>query len=211
MPRFDQILQIWDTALEESEMEDNDFSACTTWGVFQHTEMFLDKNTSRPVQGMTRTCAMLLDGVEERYAYPDLRKKAIEMNLEFAPDVILIEKKVSGHSLVQELRRKRLPVKAVLLSGSSGKGGREGDLVARANSASLMLEKGCIFYPPRPFAYAVMEECAKFPNGDHDDYVSTCAIAWMYMRRYHDLQLPDDEKDDISPWAWKKRPAKRYA
>lgn len=211
MPRFDQILQIWDTALEDDEMKDNDFSACTTWGTFDYTEQFLDKERGKPVTGETRTCLMLLDAVQERYAYPDLRKKAIELNLEFAPDLILIEKKVSGHSLVQELRKKRLPVKAVLLSGSSGRGGREGDLVARANSASLMLEKGCVWYPPRPFSYAVMEECSKFPNGDHDDYVSTCVIAWMYARRYYDLQLPDDEKDDVSPWAWKKRPAKRYA
>jgi predicted phage terminase large subunit-like protein len=223
MPRFDQLIQVWDTALEEGEMEDNDFSACTTWGIFQYTEQYRDNNRQqkllrpadfpeeKPVYGETRTSIMLLDAVQERYAYPDLRQKAIELNKEFAPDAILVEKKVSGHSLVQELRRKRLPVKAVLLSGSSGKGGREGDLVARANSASLMLEKGCVWYPPRPFAYAVMEECAKFPNGDHDDYVSSCVIAWMYARRYYDLQLPDDETDDIAPWAWKKRPAKRYA
>jgi predicted phage terminase large subunit-like protein len=209
MPRFDQIIQVWDTALEEEEQDD--FSACTTWGTFSYTEQFMDKNTGKPVLGQTRTSIMLLDAVQERYSYPDLRKKAIEMNLEFAPNLILIEKKVSGHSLIQELRKKRLPIKGVKLSGSSGKQGKEGDLVARANSASLMLEKGCVWYPPRPFSYAVMEECSKFPNGDHDDYVSTCVIVWMYARRYHDLQLPDDERDDVSPWAWKKLPAKRYA
>lgn len=209
MPRFDQIIQVWDTALEEGEQDD--FSACTTWGTFLHTEQFLDAATGKPVLGQTRTCMMLLDAVEERYAYPDLRKKALELHVEFAPDVILVEKKVSGHSLVQELRKKRLPVKAVKLTGSSGRGGGEGDLVARANSASLMLEKGCVWYAPRPYAYAVIEECAKFPNGDHDDLVSTACIAWMYARRYHDLQLPDDERDEVSPWAWKRRPAKRYA
>jgi phage terminase large subunit-like protein len=220
LPRFDQIIQVWDTALEESEQAD--FSACTTWGTFSYTDQYLEKKQHRPpdwpkdqekpVLGETRTCMMLLDAVQERYAYPDLRQKAIDLNQEFAPDVILIEKKVSGHSLLQELRRKRLPVKGLLLSGSSGRGGGQGDLVARANSASLLLEKGCIWYPPRPYAYAVIEEASKFPNGDHDDYVSTCCMAWMYARRYHDLQLPDDERDDISPWAWKKRaPAKRYA
>jgi hypothetical protein len=75
-----------------------------------------------------------------------------------------------------------------------------------------MLEKGCIWYPIRPFSYAVREECSKFPNGDNDDYVSTCVIAWQYARRYSDLQLPDDERDEFNPWAWKKRPpVKRYA
>lgn len=209
LPHFDRIVQIWDTALEEGEQDD--FSACTTWGTFKYTEVYLDKTLGRPVQGETRTCAMLLDAVKERYAYPDLRAKAIQLNKDFAPHDILIEKKVSGHSLIQELRKKRLPVKAVKLSGSSGRGGGEGDLVARAHSSSLMLEKGCVWYPPRPYAYAVIDECSGFPNADHDDYVSTVVIALMWLRRFHDLQLPDDERDEISPWAWKKRPQKRYA
>jgi len=209
MPRFDTIFQVWDTALEEEEQDD--FWACTTWGTFNHTEQFLDKATGKPVTGSTRVCMMLLDAVEERYSYPDGRQKAIDLNQEFAPDLILVEKKVSGHALIQELRKKRLPVKALKLTGSSGRGGREGDLVARANSASLMLEKGNVFYPPRPFSYAVMEECSKFPLGDHDDYVSSCTMAWMYARRYYDLQLPDDERDEISPWAWKQRKKIRYA
>jgi predicted phage terminase large subunit-like protein len=212
MPRFDEVIQVWDTAFEEDEIEDNDFSARTTWGIFQYTEVTIDPNLGRPVQGATRTCAMLIDALEERMEYPKLRDTAIEGNNQFEPDRILIEKKSSGHSLIQELRKKRLPVRAVKLDGSAtGQDGRQGDLVARANSASLMLEKGCIFYPPRPFAYSVIDECAKFPNGDHDDYVSTVVIALMYMRRYHDLELPDDEKDEISPWRWKQRPRKRYA
>jgi predicted phage terminase large subunit-like protein len=208
MPRFDQIIQVWDTALEEKEQDD--FWACTTWGTFSYTEQYMDPNLGRPVNGSTRTCAMLLDAVKERYSYPDGRAKAIELNQQFEPHLILIEKKVSGHALIQELRKKNLPVKGVKLSGSGG-GGREGDLVARANAASLMLEKGCIWYPPRAFAYAVIDECAKFPLGDHDDYVSSCAMAWMYLRRFWDLELPDDERDDVSPWTWKQRPKKRYA
>jgi phage terminase large subunit-like protein len=209
MPKFTEIIQVWDTALEEDEQDD--YSACTTWGLFQYTEQFWDAELKRPVQGSTRKCAMMLDAFKEHLAYPDLRKKAIELNNDFAPDPILIEKKVSGHSLLQELRRKSLPVKAVTLDGSAGKGRQQGDLVARAHSASLMLEKGCIFYPPRPFAYKVIEEASKFPNAEHDDFVSTLVIAWMYLRRYHDLQLPDDETDEIAPWSWKKLPGKKYA
>lgn len=209
MPRFSEIIQVWDTAFEEEE--EDDYSARTTWGLFDHQELYWDTELKRPVAGQRRVCAMLLDAFQERLAYPDLRAAAIESNKEFAPDWILVEKKASGHSLVQELRKKRLPVKAVTLAGSSGKPGKQGDLIARAHPASLMLEKGCIFYPPRPFAYKVIEEASKFPNGDHDDYVSTLVMAWMYMRRYHDLQLPDDERDEISPWAWKRMPKKRYA
>ena len=209
MPRFDEIIQVWDTAFEEDE--EADFSARTTWGLFRYTEQFMDKTLGRPVTGTTRTCAMLLDAWQDRPSYPELREEAIKANLDFAPDWILVEKKASGHSLLQELRKKNLPMKAVTLSGSGGKPGKQGDLVARAHPASLMLEKGCIFYPPRPFSYKVLEEASKFPNGDHDDFVSTLVIAFMYMRRYHDLQLPDDERDEIAPWAWKRTPQKRYA
>lgn len=209
MPQFNEVIQVWDTALEEDE--EADFSACTTWGLWNYTEVFMDERAGHPVPGQVRTVAMLIHAYQERLEYPDLRERAIEFNRDFAPDWILIEKKVSGHSLVQELRRKRLPVKAVKLAGSGGRKGTAGDLIPRAKSASLMLEKGCIFYPPKPFAYAVIDEASKFPNGDHDDYVSTCAMAWMYMRKYHDLTLPDDERDEISPWAWKKTRAKRYA
>jgi phage terminase large subunit-like protein len=211
LPRFSEIIQVWDTAFEEDE--EADFSACTTWGVFSHKEIFWDTELKRQMPGTTRTCLMLLDAFQERFSYPDMRARAIQANAEFAPDYVLIEKKASGHSLVQELKKKHVPVKAVGLAGSAGgKSRRQGDLIARAHEASLMLEKGCIWYPIRPFSYAVREECAKFPNGDHDDYVSTCVIAWQYARKYSDLQLPDDERDEINPWAWKKRPPiKRYA
>jgi len=211
MPRFDEIIQVWDTAFEEDEVEDNDFSARTTWGLFKYTEQYLDPNLGRPVNGATRTCAMLLDAFQERMEYPKLRDEAIRAYNDFQPDRVLIEKKASGHSLIQELKKKRLPVKAVMLDGSAGRGGKSGDLVARANSASLMLEKQCVWYPPRAFAYEVIDNCAKFPNADHDDYVSTVVIALMYMRRYSDLEIPDDEKDEISPWSWKQRPRRRYA
>lgn len=209
MPKFTEIIQVYDTALEESE--ESDFTARTTWGIFNYTEQYFDDRLGKPVTGSTRPCMMLLDALEERLAYPDLRAEAIKSNDEFAPDWILIEKKVSGHSLIQELRRKHLPVKAVKLAGSSGRGGGSGDLIARAHAASLMLEKGSVWYTPRAWAYKVIDECSLFPNGDFDDYVSTCVIAWMYARRYLDLQLPDDEREEISPWAWKRAAIKRYA
>lgn len=209
MPRFREILQVYDTAFEPDE--EADFSARTTWGIFEHAEQLWDENLQRPVVGKSRTCAMLLDSWRDRVGFPELREECIEANIAFAPDVILIEKKASGHSLVQELKRKRLPVKAVNLAGSAGRKGVSGDLVTRAHSSSLMLEKGCIWYPPRRFAYDVIEEASKFPNADHDDWVSTLVMAWMYMRRYWDLELPDDERDEISPWAWKQVPRKLYA
>ena len=209
MPRFSEIIQVYDTAFEESQ--ENDYSARTTWGIFNHRDQLWDERAKRPVFGPTRVSAMLLDAWRDRVGFPELREEVIQANTDFAPEAILIEKKASGHSLIQELRRKHLPVKAVSLSGSAGRKGVSGDLVARAHEASLMLEKGCIWYPPRQFAYTVIEEASKFPNGEHDDFVATLVIAWMYMRRYLDLELPDDERDEIRPWEWKRKAVKRYA
>ena len=209
LPEFFEIIQVWDTAFEEDE--EADFSARTTWGIFNYVESEKDEygNTKAGIQ---RTSAMLLDMLEERLEYPELRKAAIQANDDFAPDWVLVEKKASGHSLIQELRRKRVPIKAVGLSGSGGgRSRRQGDLIARAHEASLMLEKGCIWHPPRSWAIKVIDHCAEFPNGDHDDICSTVVIALQYMRRFYDLTLPDDEDaEEINPWAWEKR-ARRYA
>ncbi len=209
MPRFREIVQVYDTAFEPDE--ENDYSARTTWGIFDHHEQIWDEKLERPVGGQTRVSAMLLDAWHERVAFPELREEALRANVDFAPDVILVEKKASGHSLIQELRRKGLPVKAVSLSGSAGRKGVSGDLITRAHEASLMLEKGCIWHPPRQFAYDVIAEASTFPNGEHDDWVATLVIAWMYARRYLDLELPDDERDELHPWEWKRIPPKRYA
>lgn len=211
MPVFSEIIQVYDTAFEEDE--EADFTCRTTWGMFTHQEVFMDQRTRKPIQGKTRTCMMLLDSMLEKLAYPELREEAIKGNDEFAPDKILVEKKASGHSLIQELRKKHLPVVAVKLAGSSGRGRGQGDLIARAHEASLMLERGCVWYPPRRFALEVIEKSSKFPNGPPGsrDIVSTLVIAFQYARRFLDLEFPDDEKDEISPWAWRKSPRKRYA
>lgn len=206
LPEFMEIIQVYDTAFEEEE--ESDFTARTTWGIFSYTESERDKHGTLR-DGQQRICAMLLDMLEEKLNYPDLREEVIQSNEDFGPTWILIEKKSSGHSLIQELRKKRLPVRAVGLAGSGGRKGKQGDLIARAHESSLMLEKGCIFYVPRSWSYKTIEHCAKFPVGEHDDITSTVTMALQYMRKFYDLTLPDDESGvEINPFAWKK--VRRY-
>jgi predicted phage terminase large subunit-like protein len=203
MPDFFEVILVYDTAFEKDE--EADFSAMTAWGLFTYMESEKGPD-GRIKEGIQRTSAMLLDMMEERLEYPELRAHAIQANIDYNPDWVLIEKKASGHSLIQELKRKRIPIKAVGLAGSGGRGRRQGDLIARAHEASLMLQKGCIWYPPRKWAYHVIDHAAKFPNGDHDDITSTLVIAWQYMRKYYDLTLPDDEpEDEINPFDWQQR------
>jgi hypothetical protein len=42
----------------------------------------------------------------------------------------------------------------------------------------------------------VVEECAAFPHGDHDDYVDSTTQALMRIRQGGLIRHPEDEKDE---------------
>lgn len=178
LPEFEQIITVYDSAFETDE--ENDFTARTTWGLFTHS-------TSGRQQDETLH-AMLLERYNERVEFPDLKTEALGHQNDWNPDYTLIEKKASGHSLIQELRRTGVPVRPVL-PGSD-------DKVFRAHMVADILKSGRVWYIPRNWAYEVIQQCAKFPNGEHDDLVDTCVMAWAYMRRMNMIELPDDEKED---------------
>lgn len=177
LPEFEQIISIYDTAFETEE--ENDFTARTTWGLFRYSE------TGRASE--ERVCAMMLERLNDRLEFPDLKAEAIGHHNDWKPDVTLIEKKASGHSLIQELRRAGVPIKGVL-PGSK-------DKVYRAHMVSPILESGRIWYIPRKWAYEVIHQCAKFPTGEHDDLVDTVVMLMAYIRRMNLIELPDDESD----------------
>jgi predicted phage terminase large subunit-like protein len=180
LPEFHEIIQSYDTAFEEEEQDS--FTVRSTWGLFWHQEMIQAKSGKIGL-GKERIGAILLERMKQRLGYPDLRDAALESNEIWKPDRILIEKKASGHDLIKELRRKKLPIIAVKILG---------DLVYRAHMCALPLEKGCVFYLPRNWSMDLIEECAKFPNVDFNDQVSSTTIALQYMRKYLDLKIPDE-------------------
>jgi len=57
------------------------------------------------------------------------------------------------------------------------------DKHARVNSVAPMFESGMIWAPEQKFAEEVIEECASFPFGDHDDLVDTTTQAIMRFRQ----------------------------
>lgn len=184
LPEVVEVLQAYDTAFEQNEQDS--YTVRTTWGLFEHSE------TIRGPNGVTRQTdprinAILLERKKWRPTFGEMRDDAEEANDLWKPDRILVEKKASGHSLIQELRRKDLPIRAVKVFG---------DLVYRAHMSSLPLEKGAIWYITRNWAKDLIEECAKFPNVDFNDQVSSCTIAWQYMRRYMDLQIEDEDDNE---------------
>lgn len=170
------ILQSWDTAFEVGQ--ENDYSARTTWGVFEHeTEVGV------------RACLFLLERWKEKVEFPELRRLAREVYIEWQPDKVLIEKKASGQSLIQELRRNKIPVHA-------WNPDKYGSKLLRTHAASVVFEQGCVFYPDKPWAQEVIDECAKFPKGAHDDLHDCTIQAALWLRRTYHLELMDEDDEE---------------
>jgi predicted phage terminase large subunit-like protein len=191
-PKCQFVISIYDTAFEEGE--EDDYTARTTWGIFWHEEPVPEeggtkrKPGDRGVKG--RYCAVLLERLKKRLAFPDLRTEAREHYDTYKPDVVAVEKKASGHSLLQELRRAKVPVRAIKADKSK---------LARANAAAIVFEQGCMFYMDRRWAEEVIDECASatFKKGDPgNDIPDTVVHAAMYLRRTYHLQLPEDVDED---------------
>ena len=174
-PPFNYIIQSYDTAF--SKKETADYSAITTWAVFEHEE-----------DGQPNI--ILLDAKRVRFDFPELKRLAWEEYKFWEPDCILIEAKASGTPLTQELRRMGIPVTAY--SPSRGQ-----DKVARMNSVAPIFESGMVWLPEETFADEVREECAAFPYGDHDDYVDSMTMALMRFRQGGFLSLHEDYKDEV--------------
>ena len=177
MPPLEHVIQSYDTAFLKKESAD--YSAITTWGVF------------RPDQDSPPNL-ILLDAVKERLEFPDLRKKAMEQYRYWNPETVIIESKASGLPLTYELRKMGIPV--INFTPSRGN-----DKHARVNACAPIFESGQIWAPDMKFAEEVVEECASFPYGDHDDLVDSTTQAVMRFRQGGFISLPDDEKEDSIP------------
>jgi len=78
-------------------------------------------------------------------------------------------------------------------------GGRRAgqDKVSRANAVAPMFESGMIWAPHGQWADELGEECASFPNGDHDDMVDSTTQALMRFRSGNFIALHTDEEDEV--------------
>ena len=187
-PRLDYIIQSYDTAY--SKKESADYSAITTWGVFEPKE-----------DGEQHI--ILLDATKGRWNFPELKDIAVEQNEYWEPDMMLIEAKGSGQPLADEMRLINLPV--VTFSPGRRKGGNL-DKITRMHMVSPIFQSGKVWYPNRKFADEVIEEVASFPNGDHDDYCDSMTMAIMRFRQGGFVSL---QGEDISE-DWFPRKSREY-
>lgn len=176
-PACDYIIQSWDTAFEKNNRAD--YSACTTWGIFEHPNE----------HGNYKTNIILLDAFKERMEFPELKKTALELYKEWEPDTLIIEKRAAGAPLIYELRKIGVP----LSEYTPGKGN---DKISRVNSIADLFASGVVWCPTTRWADEVMEELAAFPNGDNDDLVDSTSQALMRFRQGGFIQIASDEEDE---------------
>jgi predicted phage terminase large subunit-like protein len=175
LPALQHVIQSYDTAFMKKTSAD--FSAITTWGVFTPNE------DSGP-------CLLLLDSVKGRYEFPELRRIALEQYGYWQPETVIIESKASGLPLTYELRKMGIPV----INFTPSKGN---DKHTRVNAVSPLFESGRIWAPKEmEFAQEVIEECAAFPYGDHDDLVDSMTQAVMRFRQGGLINHPEDYKEE---------------
>ena len=177
IPKLHYVIQSYDTAFMKKETAD--FSAITTWGVFY------------PAPEMAANL-ILLDAWKGRLEFPELRRKALQDYKYWTPEMVLIESKASGLPLTYELRQMDIPV--VNFTPSKGN-----DKHVRVNSVAPLFESGIIWAPDFKFAEEVIEECASFPFGDHDDLVDSTTQAIMRFRQGGFLPHPEDYEDEKIP------------
>ena len=108
------------------------------------------------------------------------------------PETVIIESKASGLPLTYELRKMGIPV----INYTPSKGN---DKHARVNAVAPLFESGVIWAPDHKFAEEVIEECASFPYGDHDDLVDSTTQAVMRFRQGGFIMHPEDEKENFIP------------
>jgi phage terminase large subunit-like protein len=174
-PKLEFILQSYDCAT--SEKTQNDPSGCITFGVF------------KPEDG--GMCVMVLDCWTEHLQYPDLRPKVVnEFDTAYGEgrnkklvDLILVEDKSAGISLIQDLQRAHLPV----IPYNPGKA----DKVQRLSIVANIIRAGRVWVPEstqkkgyvRDWAEGMVSQICSFPGGTvHDEYVDCISQGLRYLR-----------------------------
>lgn len=188
LPQFSKIIQSWDTAFKANES--SDYSVCTTWGVF----------LAEPIDKPSYNAIMLLSLFRDRLSYPDLRKRAYRLYRNIydvkdsvkkgqtrAPDVVLIEDRASGQSLIQDLYRA-----GVRHIQSSDEKDRGKDKVQRAHMVTHLIENGLVYVQntndTKLGAELLLQECSSFPNARNDDIVDSFVYALLFAKKNNILR-----------------------
>lgn len=204
LPDLYHVTQSYDTAFTEKTSGDQ--TACSVWGVFEYEK---------------KRHVLLLDCWADRLSYPALKKKVMDdwlakyggvkgdrMKPSRKADVILVEEKGSGISLLQDLRLSNIPA----VPYNPGRA----DKISRAHMVAPLLEMGAFWVlesnktrgKPRAWATPFLDQLEQFPAGEHDDMVDTFTQAALYLRNAGELEVPKapfEEPEELDYHARKPR------
>ena len=174
-PKLEYIIQSYDCAT--SDKTHNDPTGCITLGVF------------KPLDG--GMCVMILDCWQEHLQYPDLRPKVIdEFEVVYGEgkdkkrvDLLLVEDKSAGISLIQDLQRAHLPV----IPYNPGRA----DKIQRLSIVANIIRAGRVWVPEssvkkgfvKDWAEGCVSQICSFPEGTvHDEFVDCISQGLRYLR-----------------------------
>lgn len=191
-PKFISVFQSLDTAFEVTDT--SSFTGILTFGIFEN-----EKGVN---------CLILLNLWRERVEYPELRKLSKDVyndylndgQLSIKPDVrrksdmMLVEAKASGISLVQDLRK--AGINAYKFDPN-----KFGDKMLRVRLATPFIEAGLVYLPTRgpdfkkfnTISQTLVEHCKNFPNTESRDVVDCLTQAILHLSRNGILRLPLDK------------------
>lgn len=181
-PKCEYVIQSWDTAFTTKER--NDYSACSTWGVFYKED---NEKTGKLLPNV-----ILLDAFKEKMEFPELKDVAFKHYKEFNPDTLIVEAKASGMPLIQELRQMGIPVQEFTPSKGN-------DKISRLNAVADLFASGVIWAPDTRWAHELIDSVADFPNGSFDDDVDAMTCALIRYRQGGFIRLPTDDYAESKP------------
>lgn len=191
-PKLEFIVQSYDCATSDKTI--NDPSGCITLGVF------------KPLDG--GMSVMVLDCWNEHLQYPDLRPKVIneyetvygEGKARKLVDLILVEDKSAGISLIQDLQRAHLPV----VAWNPGRA----DKVQRLSIVANIIKAGRVWVPEssqrkgfvRDWAEGMVSQICSFPEGTvHDEYVDCISQGLRYLRDAGWIGIDAPPREEVEP------------
>jgi predicted phage terminase large subunit-like protein len=192
-PKCEYVIVTLDAAAETHNRAD--FTGITTWGVFFNNDTHIYN-------------IILLDAIQERYEFPELKKKAMAVYKQWEPDSFIVEKKSAGAALYQEMRRTGLPVSEY--TPTRGTTSSPNTKHARLNSVTDIVASGVVWVPSTRWAEVLVEEVAAFPFGSHDDLVDCFIMAMMRFRNGGFIRLPTDEPDEVHYFKQRKGTGRGY-
>lgn len=159
--KFNQIIQSWDTAIKAKD--NSDYSVGITIGINNNGYYLLDVHRIRA-------------------EYPELITALQKFSDKWKPQVILIEDKASGQSLIQSLK----PIIKIPIIPIRPKF----DKVTRFAAHTPLFEAGRIFLDHEAnWRVPLEQELLSFPKSSHDDQVDSLSQALNYLQNKRSAQI----------------------